>query len=658
MGDRDWDEVLVDELDIIRNKISGSLYSLPYLRCSLNQQEIINKTTKKILELSGSKKHIHLGYVYICYLTKEKKENGIFPLLRTESNYDKKIYFVEPEFNRVYTGWLDYEENNVLPECWMCVPVNGFYKAFEGKVSLKYIESRVRKKALKMLDKVACFSGVLSTVILGMSTVMFPPLMSLEGPAIAALIASGSYSFGRTVVQLIDRDAHQQTINLLDKNALPIWLNMIASAGSTALGGVVVASRAITASSGKLVSAILRYACVSVNSFGVILCLVNLVVKLKNGTLSWEDVDHLIFLSLFISNIIITRTIANHVIEAIAEEPHRFRNLFNMVKNTTYKVIKAIIRDVPAALVMELLTGPFVIMILRQIDMPYTARVVENLRSSAKRLVKRQMNPVAFGTHVFCFVYPFFRRFMCEVSGAIQLMEKAFNVTYNYIVINGRMVFKNSSRAVVAEIADHIRQPVDNLNVDDRCIRDNITDLMFRFAANMAKTVNCQSDKDFSNLCAFLADKVQKIYDSKLIVHMADKEHICDEKEKETLFSDIIASIERSSKKKIKLTEEYRKVQMAVSESKHIFDEPVYQSPELIMYYFEGNSKFGIFNQFVYDAASEVLHTETLFEECTFELRDSLFVIQYHNKVLFFFYEIDRNSHIINGLVILSGDIS
>lgn len=655
MGDRDWDEVFKDELDIIRNKIAGSLYSLPYLRCSLKQQEIIDKTTKKVLELSGSKKHIHLGYVYICYLTKKKQENGIFPLLRTESNYDKKIYFIEPEFNRVYTGWLDYEENNMLPECWMCVPVNGFYNAVEGKISLKYIESRVRKKALKMFDTVACFSGVLSTVILGMSTVMFPPLMSLEGPAIAALIASGSYSFSRTVVQLIDRDAHQQAISLLDKNALPIWLNMIASVGGTALGGVAVMSRTITASSGKLVSAILRYACVSVNSFGVILCLVDLVVKFTNGTLSWEDVDHLIFLSLFISNIIITRTIANHIIESVAEEPHRFRNLFHMVKNSTYKVIKAIIKDVPSAVVMQLLTGNFVITILKQIDMPYTASVVENLRSSVRKLVKGQMNPVAFGTHVFCFIYPFFRRFMCELSKAIQSMEKAFNVTYKYIVINSRMVFKNSSRAIVAEIADHIRQPIDNLNVDDRCIRDKITDLMFRFAANMAKAVDCQSDKDFSNLCAFLAEKIQKKYDSTFIVHIADKEHICNEKEKETLFSDIIASTERSSKK-IKLTEEYRKIQMVVSESKHIFDEPVYQSPDLIMYYFESNFEFRIFNQFVYDAACEVLHTEALFEKSTFELRNSLFIIQYLKKVLFFFYETDRNSHRINGLVILSED--
>ena len=55
----------------------------------------------------------------------------------------------------MYEGWLDYLENNTLPECVLCYPRNGVYSVVNGAVEVEFgISPAVRTgaKVLQYLD--------------------------------------------------------------------------------------------------------------------------------------------------------------------------------------------------------------------------------------------------------------------------------------------------------------------------------------------------------------------------------------------------------------------------------------------------------------------------------------------------------------------------
>ncbi|KAL0128851.1 hypothetical protein PUN28_003907 [Cardiocondyla obscurior] len=187
---------------------------------------------------------------------------------------------------RVYTNWTDYIENNTLPECTMVFPKDGSYQANPeypimedySTVWLETGKSPASKWTKKLCDAGDTASSIVGIGVtgLGIASMFTPigPIVAVSG-CIAAGVA-GTWSLGRNTQQLIDRSAHEESINPFDKEAFPHYLGIAATVvGLGAMGGAMLLST--VAARGMTINTVTRVAFntvqggnIIINGFGVI----------------------------------------------------------------------------------------------------------------------------------------------------------------------------------------------------------------------------------------------------------------------------------------------------------------------------------------------------------------------------------------------------
>ncbi|KYN31266.1 hypothetical protein ALC56_14147 [Trachymyrmex septentrionalis] len=155
--------------------------------------------------------------------------------------------------SRVYKNWTDYIENNKLPECTMVLPKHGFYESNPAycptedysTVWLEILESPSCKWNVKLCKGMDVASTVVGFGTVGLSiAALFTPLAPVVAiSGVAAATATSAWSFGRNTQQLVDRNKHEESIHVFDKEAFTHYLSMASTAfGLGAMGGSAIIS--------------------------------------------------------------------------------------------------------------------------------------------------------------------------------------------------------------------------------------------------------------------------------------------------------------------------------------------------------------------------------------------------------------------------------
>ncbi|KAG7210927.1 hypothetical protein KM043_016303 [Ampulex compressa] len=144
---------------------------------------------------------------------------------------------------RIYTDWSDY----------ITITVQASTVWIERNDSPS---SKIGTKFLSNIDAAATVLTFGSAIGLTAAAFITPigPLLTAAG--IAAQVAGGSWTFGRSSQQLIDRNLHKQSIALDNSEAAAAWMGACGSAfGVAASGGTALLSKAVekvTAEAGKI----------------------------------------------------------------------------------------------------------------------------------------------------------------------------------------------------------------------------------------------------------------------------------------------------------------------------------------------------------------------------------------------------------------------
>ncbi|KAM0728492.1 hypothetical protein ACS0PU_005274 [Formica fusca] len=252
--------------------------------------------------------------------------------IKNEVQADYETWYIDI-CGRVYTSWADYIENNNLPECTMVVPKDGFYQADSSypitednsTVWLEVIDSpacTLKKKICNGMDIASAIAGF-GTVGLSVASMFTPLAPAALVTGLVASGASGIWTVARSSQQLADRKSHKESVDILNKEALPHWLGIagtIFSFGS--LGGSAALSKA--AASGKTVPTFAKVAFNTVqggnlflNGAGIIYQGYNMIDKyMTDKTIDKIDALYFFIHVMFFTGAVVKTQFANDIIES------------------------------------------------------------------------------------------------------------------------------------------------------------------------------------------------------------------------------------------------------------------------------------------------------------------------------------------------------
>lgn len=128
-------------------------------------------------------------------------------LLRVQ--LDDDIVYIDLHFNRTYTNWKDYLENNNLPIGIMFYPEKGYYD------ESKYLNfnitpaSKKIKKNLKTIDKLVNTGDFISNLFV-IGGIAFPIFQPIIVPMCATSVILNTYLSSRSYFKILDLKQHNQ----------------------------------------------------------------------------------------------------------------------------------------------------------------------------------------------------------------------------------------------------------------------------------------------------------------------------------------------------------------------------------------------------------------------------------------------------------------
>ncbi|XP_029666934.1 uncharacterized protein LOC115237798 [Formica exsecta] len=252
--------------------------------------------------------------------------------IKNEVQADYETWYIDI-CGRVYKSWADYIENNNLPKCTMVVPKDGFYQADssypitedKSTVWLEVIDSPACTFSKQICDGMDIVSAIAGFGTVGLSVAsMFTPLApAVLVTGLVASGASGVWTVVRSSQQLVDRKSHEESIDILDKEALPHWLGIAGTIfGFGSLGGSAALSKA--AASGQTVPTFAKVAFNTVqggnlflNGAGIIYQGYNMIDKyMTDKTIDKIEALHLAIHIMFFTGAVVKIQFANDIIES------------------------------------------------------------------------------------------------------------------------------------------------------------------------------------------------------------------------------------------------------------------------------------------------------------------------------------------------------
>ncbi|XP_022193186.2 uncharacterized protein LOC111051069 [Nilaparvata lugens] len=353
LGDRYWDIVPDHLLD---RKIGFALYGIPTeikdsdLNYSEEKTNHINKLKNHIISLKedNSSEETHLACIFIYVHSKEGDNVAVvFRLLNNVNENLDDFLFVDANC-RTYKCWNDFLNNNELPRCVMCYPLNGFYSASNGFVDVGFCKSPASEMSRNILTGLDITSSMLGLGATGVSlaSLAIPIAAPFVWGATATIIASGAYDLGRGVNRLVDIGVHKESLSLKNPKSRKVWLDVItstvgiASVGVTKGLSVIRAGQAVTQSE-AVAMRIINFSSLAFSGISGVNTLITVIVKVLDGTLEMSDILQFSSACYFFLNALLSIDLANRMIEEIASSDD-LTNLFFSTNNTDFSVVKSI----------------------------------------------------------------------------------------------------------------------------------------------------------------------------------------------------------------------------------------------------------------------------------------------------------------------------
>ncbi|KAJ9598350.1 hypothetical protein L9F63_010966 [Diploptera punctata] len=355
LGDRDWDSYKKSEIGYLERNIGHAIFGSPQelpdekenanTGYKVSELEQIRKVIDAIKEHSkyppdNKEKDIWVSVIFVC-LSNENKSIPV-PVFRIPHyevqlfiphenrfafSFSKKLghsklfkaklrretwsvrnvktgmkltvknklncWFVDG-YCRVYEDWQGYLENNCLPKCTYCYPVDGIYNGDENdNVLVEFGETpacSAGKQIANVFDKA-------STVITvgGMAMAAAALFTTVAAPLAAATtvctVVTGAYGVGRSAAALVDRNKHKQSIGIEDAESRSCWLSVAGNSLGMASGHAIRTVTKLTQqgrvinSAGRLLVNALNFSSLAVNGVGLVNNFVLLQEKAKNKEL-------------------------------------------------------------------------------------------------------------------------------------------------------------------------------------------------------------------------------------------------------------------------------------------------------------------------------------------------------------------------------------
>lgn len=648
-GDRLWDSIPRIDDDTLKTKISFTLYSIPYDICTAAQKDSINATERKLLELCGSG-DVHFGCVFVNVLPKETREPCIFPLIRTKQTYGDDIYFIETQPGRVYTGWTDFLENNKIPSSHICYPAKGFYQSrYNQRVNIEFQEISGTSVVSVILDITSAVVKIGSTALIGAS-VFFPlatPLMLAAG---AALGTSTAYSTTCGIIELVDRGAHHESIDLTDERARSIWIGMgVDVIGSVLIGGAVALPRLVA--SGRLASSmassimdVLNWVSVGVNSFGVLANVAVLIAKFRSGTIEFADIAYFISSCLFIGNIVVNAVVAEKVIQSLSKQPSQVGSIFKMIANTSFNAIKTISAAVTLEAVIETICGETVVAFMRYFGLQRVAQTLQTIKGLLRRYRRGPVN-------IWTLLLDLQRLLSCHLKQVLEEVSEAWKNTRAFFIgfnFPGNLFTRPSVEA--AEIVNNAERVLDNADIHDEVERNCSRDAIIRASLQISINMNAQTEREFANLCQMAMNDIRRRCDQRMVLAASQQGNHLFSEDRRRILQEAIQEFRHEFEADAE-SFEMNENQLQNSNLPLL---PLTSYQDFDMHVFQVQYRVPQFDQFIYDAACRLLNDDDFLDQCRIHSGEGpVIIIQSSGNTLIFYYDKLKNTDTAIGLVLL-----
>ncbi|KYM95516.1 hypothetical protein ALC62_13946, partial [Cyphomyrmex costatus] len=263
-----------------------------------------------------------------CKTTKQTKQENT----STTDDVEYEISYIDLT-GRVYKDWTDYKENNNLPECTMVLPKHGLYEPDldyvptedYSTVWIEILESPSCKWNAKLCKGIDFASTVVGYGTIGLSiAALFTPLAPVVAiSGVAAAGVTSVWSLGRNTQQLVDRSSHEESINVLNREAFGHYLSIASTAfGLGAIGGTAIISN--VAARGMSVNTLARVAFNTVQGGSLILSGIGIIYQghfmydkyKKDKTVSVIDALNLATHLMFFCGSVVRVQFASDIIES------------------------------------------------------------------------------------------------------------------------------------------------------------------------------------------------------------------------------------------------------------------------------------------------------------------------------------------------------
>lgn len=344
-----WLQYRYDEYNYIKQNIGFALFGTQAVTeiSDKRSQKNINKIYENIIKYnrrcSGT---ISIGVIYNVIFqhvvnnetvkknnesTQEIEEICAVPVFKVKQ-YNNEILYIDHNA-RIYQSWSDYLSNNTLPQCVMVVPKDGVYQCNPGcevteHSSFVWLHTLMSpacgftNTVLDNIDTASNILGVATAITLGVTSFLTPVGPILAGAGLITSGICGSWNLVRNSQKLIDRSNHNESINPLNRNALPIWLNITGTSLTLgASGGTMLLSKAIA--NGSNITTVAKTAFnslivgnLTINGISVAYQSCRLIDKYReNGMIDVSDI--IVFSSsvLFFTNSVLTAKLAGEYME-------------------------------------------------------------------------------------------------------------------------------------------------------------------------------------------------------------------------------------------------------------------------------------------------------------------------------------------------------
>uniref|UniRef100_A0A1B6CMC8 DUF4781 domain-containing protein n=1 Tax=Clastoptera arizonana TaxID=38151 RepID=A0A1B6CMC8_9HEMI len=329
LGSRMWDDIAKSDIYLLKQKIGYATYGrseeIPdksnyFTGHNIKNLEKITEIANQIIAVSDYDP-IRFACIFLTIYYDKKISN--VPVFRIHNNRGENIFI---DFDkRVYNNWNEFVENNQLPECKYCHPSDGIY--FGSMPSFQFQES----PACKLLNKAANYTDIAASVTAFAS-------LFIASPVILPVMATvGTYSVGRSIYSLYDRNNHKQSINISDKDARSAYINIASSA--IAAGSARAVNSAINlVKGGQMLSNYALYGLKALNAttlaFSGYGCYENIILcqeKFNERTLTPLDVFNFSCEVIFFCNAVSSLKATNTMLNKMTE--------INVVRNSKKNIV-------------------------------------------------------------------------------------------------------------------------------------------------------------------------------------------------------------------------------------------------------------------------------------------------------------------------------